>query len=218
MLRVWRVHFCLKQLKQKVFFCAHSPEGKEFCFVFSFPLIQMSITWERERERGGGGGEREGERASSDARVARRQNIVLPGAGRRNTCQVMSQRGKWFPWVKMTRLHFGRSGREIIRWKTRYFDPKVCSQCIVMAPPYPSSLGGVYQPVGKQGETPAPPTGHSLVDGNHDNAAGQPTQLTLACNSPFFSWICTRDLYDCCALARLYWFWKKQRKRLRKLQ
>ena len=28
---------------------------------------------------------------------------------------------------------------------------------------------------------------------------------------PFFSWIWTRDLYDCCALARLYWFcWKKE--------
>lgn len=47
----------------------------------------------------------------------------------------------------MTRLHSGRRGREIIRWKTRYFDPKVCSQCIAMAAPYPSSLGGVYQPV-----------------------------------------------------------------------
>lgn len=30
--------------------------------------------------------------------------------------------------------------------KTRYFDPKTCSQCIVVVAPYPSSLGGVYQP------------------------------------------------------------------------
>lgn len=27
-----------------------------------------------------------------------------------------------------------------------YFDPKTCSQCIVVQAPYPSSLGGVYQP------------------------------------------------------------------------
>lgn len=170
----------------------------------------MSITWERERERDR---QRKRERASGDARAAQHQNIVLPGAGRRNTCQMMSQREKWFPWVKMTRLHLGRRGREIIRWKTRYFDPKVCSQCIVMAAPYPSSLGGVYQPVGKQGETPpAPPTGHSTVDRIHNKAPDAPARPTtrpaLTCNSPFFSWICTRDLYDCCALARLYWFWK----------
>lgn len=29
-----------------------------------------------------------------------------------------------------------------------YFDPKTCSQCIVVPAPYPSSLGGVYQPAG----------------------------------------------------------------------
>lgn len=52
--------------------------------------------------------------------------------------------------------------------KKMRFWPKDVSQCIVKGTPYPSSLGGVYQ--------------------------------------PFFSWICTRDLYDCCALARLYWF------------
>lgn len=43
--------------------------------------------------------------------------------------------------------------------------------------------------------------------------SSQPTDPHLnhcftAAHSPFFSWICTRDLYDCCALARLYWFWK----------
>ena len=40
--------------------------------------------------------------------------------------------------------------------KTRYFDPKTCSQCIVVVAPYPSSLGGVYQPVKTQRETPLP--------------------------------------------------------------
>lgn len=37
--------------------------------------------------------------------------------------------------------------------KTRYFDPKTCSQCIVVVDPYPSSLGGVYQPVKTERET-----------------------------------------------------------------
>lgn len=44
---------------------------------------------------------------------------------------------------------------EVIPKKTRYFDPKTCSQCIVVEAPYPSSLGGVYQPV-RQKETPLP--------------------------------------------------------------
>jgi len=29
-------------------------------------------------------------------------------------------------------------------------------------------------------------------------------------NLPFFSWICTNDLKDCCALAKLYWAWKRE--------
>lgn len=45
---------------------------------------------------------------------------------------------------------------ENIPKKTRYFDPKTCSQCIVVIAPYPSSLGGVYQPVETQRETPLP--------------------------------------------------------------
>lgn len=47
-------------------------------------------------------------------------------------------------------------GRGGVPKKTRYFDPKTCSQCIVVVAPYPSSLGGVYQPVRTQRETPLP--------------------------------------------------------------
>lgn len=87
---------------------------------------------------------------------------------------------------------------EKIPKKTRYFDPKTCSQCIVAVAPYPSSLGGVYQPVKAEREIPLQNHPYHCV-----SIEPQPSRKIY---SPFFSCICTRDLYDCCALARLYWF------------
>lgn len=56
---------------------------------------------------------------------------------------------------KMIYPQLSQRGENIPK-KTRYFDPKTCSQCIVVVAPYPSSLGGVYQPVETQRETPLP--------------------------------------------------------------
>lgn len=52
----------------------------------------------------------------------------------------------------MTRLGFGyeRVGNNP-GGKQDTLTQEVCSQCIMMAAPYPSSLGGVYQPVGETG-------------------------------------------------------------------
>lgn len=44
-----------------------------------------------------------------------------------------------------------KSERNIIQRKQD--DPKTCSQCIVVVAPYPSSLGGVYQPGRTETET-----------------------------------------------------------------
>ena len=100
---------------------------------------------------------------------------------------------------KMIYSQLSQTGEDIPK-KTRYFDPKTCFLCIVVAALYPSSLGGVYQP----GRTDTRKTvcPRSLFSHNHFWSKINMKHL------PFFSWICTRDLYDCCALARLYWFWK----------
>lgn len=45
--------------------------------------------------------------------------------------------------------------------ETGYFDPKTCSQCIVVQVPYPSSLGGVYQPVRTATEAPSAKGAHT---------------------------------------------------------
>ena len=68
---------------------------------------------------------------------------------------------------------------EHIPKKTRYFDPKTCSQCIVVVAPYPSSLGGVYQPVNTEKETPLP------MDPYH-RVSTEPGQFRNI-YSPFFS-------------------------------
>lgn len=68
---------------------------------------------------------------------------------------------RWFPqerWdiPKSSQVWGGGGCGGGVPKKTRYFDPKTCSQCIVVVAPYPSSLGGVYQPVKTQRETPLP--------------------------------------------------------------
>lgn len=66
---------------------------------------------------------------------------------------MVSARKMIYP--QLSRRGRGKRGGNIPK-KTRYFDPKTCSQCIVVVAPYPSSLGGVYQPVNTERETPLP--------------------------------------------------------------
>lgn len=47
--------------------------------------------------------------------------------------------------------------------------------------------------------------GREGLEVNMQSSAVPPYPSSLGgVNQPFFSWICTRDLNDCCALAKLY--------------
>lgn len=69
-----------------------------------------------------------------------------------------------------------------------YFDPQTCSQCIVAPAPYPSSLGGVYQPartatqalsLGTTHTRPATPSHTCTHRSFHESARGICTTVVL---------------------------------------